>query len=141
MMITGIRSRPLSNSGTILVVDDVEVVRTFTAMVLKNQGYTVLEADRGFEALRIFSEQKDRIDLVLTDIRMPEMNGLELARQLTRYRPDIKVLFMSGYPSTDNVNFTLPEGQELVEPREDFLQKPFTPERLTRKVHETLKIK
>jgi len=60
---------------------------------------------------------------------------------LTRYRPDIKVLFMSGYPSTDNVNFTLPEGQELVEPREDFLQKPFTPERLTRKVHETLKIK
>ncbi len=141
MMITGIRSRPLSNSGTILVVDDVEVVRTFTAMVLKSQGYTVLEADRGFEALRIFSEQKDRIDLVLTDIRMPEMNGLELARQLTRYRPDIKVLFMSGYPSTDNVNFTLPEGQELVEPREDFLQKPFTPERLTRKVHETLKIK
>ena len=131
----------MSNSGTILVVDDVEVVRTFTAMVLKSQGYTVLEADRGFEALRIFSEKKDRIDLVLTDIRMPEMNGLELARQLTRHRPDIKVLFMSGYPSTDNVNFTLPEGQELVEPREDFLQKPFTPERLTRKVHETLKIK
>ena len=140
-MITGVRSRPLSNSGTILVVDDVEVVRTFTAMVLKNQGYTVLEADRGLEALRIFSEQKDRIDLVLTDFRMPEMNGLELTRQLTRHRPDIKVLFMSGYPSTDNVNFTLPEGQELVEPREDFLQKPFTPERLTRKVHETLKIK
>src|SRR5438094_3448857 len=83
-----IRSRPLSNSGTILVVDDVEVVRTFTAMVLKSQCYTVLEADRGFEALRIFSEQKDRIDLVLTDIRMPEMNGLELARQLTRHRPD-----------------------------------------------------
>jgi len=126
------RPAPDRGSETILVVEDEESLRTLVRTVLRANGYLVLEASRGEEALQICKHQDGIIHLMLTDMVMPQMSGRELATRVARVRPETKVLFMSGY--TDNAvvhQGGLDEGTP-------FIQKPFTPDTLTRKVREVL---
>jgi two-component system cell cycle sensor histidine kinase/response regulator CckA len=118
-------------SETILLVEDEESVRVFANKALEKQGYSVLEARHGRDALIRLAEHEGPIDLVITDIVMPEMGGNELARQLATERPGLPVLFMSGYTDGEIAERGLgPDGA--------FLQKPFTSDVLARKVREVL---
>ncbi|MBT9538045.1 MAG: response regulator, partial [Nitrospirae bacterium] len=84
---------------TILLAEDEETVRKLTKIVLEEFGYTVIEASDGQEAVSKFMENKDRIDLFLSDIVMPGMNGREAYERIKKIKPKLKVLFASGYPS------------------------------------------
>jgi PAS domain S-box-containing protein len=106
---------------TVLVVEDEYTVRSMISLVLKDNGYTILEASNGTEALSIFHQHKDQINLLLTDAIMPGMNGRELAEQITATNPTIKVLYASGY--TDDI--IVHHG--ILEEGINFLQKPFAP--------------
>jgi two-component system cell cycle sensor histidine kinase/response regulator CckA len=117
---------------TLLLVEDEEAVRTLVRNVLRKKGYRVLEASQGEEALEFSELYRGRIDLLVTDVVMPQMNGRELARRLVKSRPEIKVLYISGY--ADNTVWS--EGG--LDSSGAFLQKPFSPEALARKVREVL---
>jgi len=118
---------------TVLVVDDEEMVRIIMVQVLQDNGYTVLEASDGLEALRIAKEHTGRIDLLLTDVKMPGMNGLELAARLLSNRPEMTVLYVSGHADSTR-QIQLQEGQFIIEPGANFLHKPFSPDGLLQKV-------
>jgi nitrogen-specific signal transduction histidine kinase len=118
--------------GTVLLVEDEDMVRTLSRQILQEQGYTVLEARHGKEAMQLSERDMDSVRLTVTDVVMPEMDGRDLAKRLLHRRPDMKVLYVSGY--TDNA--VIRNG--LLEPGAAFLEKPFTPERLAHKVHEVL---
>jgi len=120
-------------SETILLVEDEPSLRSLAAEILRNQGYEVIEASGGDEALRL-SEQgaTSKIDLLLTDVIMPGMGGEVLAERLKAARPGIKVLFVSGHPDDAIAR------DGVIEPEVAFLQKPFTPVALARKVREVL---
>jgi PAS domain S-box-containing protein len=122
----------LRGSETVLLVEDDEMVRALAQAILERYGYHVLPARNVHDALRFAQEGPAQIRLLLTDTIMPGMNGPELAKQVQSIRPEIKVLFMSGY--TDKVIACTAS----FEPGTAFLQKPFTPQTLTRKVHEVL---
>ncbi|MCE5243135.1 MAG: PAS domain S-box protein [Syntrophobacteraceae bacterium] len=117
-----------SGSGTILVVEDEEMIREMTALILKRQGYTIRKASNPKEALEMCKNGELRVDLLLTDVIMPGMSGKELADRLLQMRPDIKVLFMSGYTSNVVVN------RGVLEDGLNFLPKPFSIADLCRKV-------
>jgi PAS domain S-box-containing protein len=119
-------------TGTVLLVEDEDKVRAITSRILQSKGYTVLEARHGGEALDLFDQTAEDINLVVTDVIMPQMNGPELVQRLLQQRPSLKVLFLSGY--TDSAVFR----HGLLDPGKAFLQKPFTPGALTRKVHEVM---
>ena len=120
-------------SETVLLVEDEPMVRSLAAEVLRQHGYTVLEASNGFEALAIAdTSSHPDIDLVLTDIVMPLMGGPVLASQLREMRPGTKILYTSGYPDDTIAN------QGLLDPSPHFMEKPFTPSVLARKVREAL---
>jgi CheY-like chemotaxis protein len=119
-------------SETILVVDDEPLVRDSLGRMLNRLGYTVLLAADGDEALRVASGHLDEVALVITDVLMPGMNGLELARELDRLSPGFKVLFVSGY--TDGV---LAE-RGILRERVEFLQKPLALSVLAGRVREVL---
>jgi two-component system cell cycle sensor histidine kinase/response regulator CckA len=117
---------------TILVVEDEETVRKLAIRILKKQGYRVVEASEGGNALLLGEEFKDPIHLILTDIVMPKMSGCQLVERLKEIHPEMKVLYMSGY--TDNA--VLHHG--VLEKGTNFIQKPFTVDGLTRKVRKVL---
>ena len=119
------------SSRIILLVEDEEPVRLFAKAALEEQGYRVLEAGHGWEALTRLSEFDGAINLVITDVMMPEMGGSELARRLAVERPGLPILFLSGY--TDD-EMTL----RGLGPPSAFVQKPSTPDVLTRRVRELL---
>jgi PAS domain S-box-containing protein len=119
-------------AGTVLLVEDEDGVRRLTREILQSNGYTVLEARHAGEALQLYERYGDPVQLVVTDMVMPGMNGHELAQQLLKKRPGLKVLFLSGY--TDSV--MLRNG--LLDLGNAFLQKPFTPKALATKVRELL---
>ena len=121
-----------SSSETILLVEDEEMIRKLTREVLKAQGYTVLEACDGTEALSICDQQDRTIDLMLTDMVMPRISGAELARRALSIRPEMKVVCMSGYTDASVLD------HEDFDPTIPFLQKPFTPGALAQKVREVL---
>jgi CheY-like chemotaxis protein len=104
----------------ILLVDDALAVRGLARRVLEGEGYIVLEASTAEEALALANEPGRDVDLLLTDYRLPEMRGPELARRLTEQRPDLITVYMSGYGEEAL------EGEELV-PGSTFIQKPFSP--------------
>ncbi len=118
--------------GIVLVVEDDEQLRRLTHRALAAQGYTVLEADRGSTALDLARRHKGAIDLLLTDVIMPDTNGRKLADTLRAARPGLRVLYMSGYPDGAIVN------HGLLEPGVAYLAKPFTTEAVVRKVREVL---
>lgn len=122
-----------SGTETVLLVEDESAVRRLAAHVLREQGYTVLEAPNGIEALRIVQEYSgQKIHLLLTDVVMPLMGGKELAEQLRARFPTMKVLFASGYSDEAIV------GQEVLSSNTAFTQKPFSPVRLANDVREVL---
>jgi two-component system cell cycle sensor histidine kinase/response regulator CckA len=122
----------LHGSETVLLVEDEQSVRTLSRSILEGYGYTVLEAASGKEGLEVARHYARPIDLVLTDVVMPEMGGSDMASRLEALRPGVRVLYMSGY--TDDAVFR----HGLLEKGRVFLQKPFTPETLARKVREAL---
>jgi two-component system, cell cycle sensor histidine kinase and response regulator CckA len=127
----------VSNSATagdetILLVEDDEAVRAVAERALGRFGYRVLAASRGEEALRIAREHDGVIDLLLTDIMMPGMNGVEVAGSVSQARPGIRVFFMSGFADQDLVR------QGLLQPGTHFLQKPFTPQELASRIRKVL---
>jgi signal transduction histidine kinase len=119
-------------SETVLLVEDDEALRTLAREILSIQGYTVLDATSPGEALRLAEAHPGPIHILLTDVVMPQMNGRQVADHLLAARPDLKVLFMSGYTDAAIVQ------HGVLEPGTHFLQKPFTPDGLSRKVRETL---
>ncbi len=126
---------PARRAETVLVVEDEEIVRQLVCTVLSDHGYDVICASNGVEALRLSEEHDGRITLMITDVVMPHLGGLELARRLSVLRPETKVLYVSGY-SEDDMN-----EQGILATDLEFLDKPFTPQALTRKVREVLQPK
>jgi CheY-like chemotaxis protein len=122
----------LMGDETVLLVEDEAAVRQMAARVLRQLGYTVLEATDGVDALRMVGEYSVPIDLLLTDVVMPQLGGAALVERLRETHTRLKVLFMSGY--TDHTIIR----HSLLEPGVAFLQKPFTPELLARKVRAVL---
>jgi CheY-like chemotaxis protein len=122
----------LRGSETVLLVEDEAAVRNLTRRVLEGYGYTMLTTENGYEALRVAQERQGPIHLLLTDVVMPKMGGRELAERLTPARPEMKVLYLSGYTDDAIVH------HGVLEPGIAFLQKPFTPQVLGRKVREVL---
>lgn len=123
--------RLIQGSETILLVDDEDGVRKLVSAVLTSNGYRVVEAIDGEAGLAAYERNPADIDLVLTDIVMPEMNGFELGQRLAERNANLKVLYMSGY--RDN-----PIGHENGAPARLFLHKPFTPDVLLMKIREVL---
>jgi len=117
---------------TILVVEDEEVVRELACRGLREKGYSVLEAQNGAKALELLADRSRPIDLVLSDVVMPELGGRDLGHELARREPDLPILYMSGYTGDDVVQ------RGLLDPEAPFQQKPFSPEGLARKVREML---
>jgi two-component system, cell cycle sensor histidine kinase and response regulator CckA len=124
--------RSLEGTETILLVEDHEIVRTLAREFLQSYGYEVLEAANCDVALPIAERHQKTIDLLLTDVVMPGMSGRSLSDRLATLRPEIKVLFMSGYTDDAIVHHGVLEGGTA------FIQKPFAPEDLVRKVRDVL---
>ena len=122
----------LTGSATILLVEDEEAVRAFAARALASRGYKVYEAASGIEALEVMEEAGGKIDLVVSDVVMPELDGPSLLRELRKTRPDLKIIFISGY-AEEAFKKNLPEGEDF-----HFLPKPFSLKQLAIAVKETL---
>ena len=117
-------SPPVANIGgneTILLVEDDDALRSATRRILRGRGYTILEARHGGEALLLCERYAGDIQLLLTDVVMPQMSGRELCQKLRQMRPEMKVLFMSGFADATSGE------RDLIEPGEVFLSKPFSP--------------
>ena len=117
---------------TILIVEDEEEVRLFAREVLERAGYMVLEATDGGDAIRISGRHIGAIDMLLTDVVMPQMSGRDLAAAIGIARPETKILFMSGYTDDAIVR------HGVLEAGSQFIEKPFSPQALTVKVREVL---
>jgi two-component system cell cycle sensor histidine kinase/response regulator CckA len=119
----------LSGNATILMIDDEDLLLTMGEMILTSFGYKVLTANNGLKGLEIFKEKSSEIDLVITDLVMPQMSGRELIEHLRRHSPDVKVICASGFvrpPSTEE--------------QQNYLQKPFASQDLLRKVKQVLSV-
>ncbi|HET9454148.1 MAG TPA: response regulator, partial [Gemmatimonadaceae bacterium] len=125
-------SAPATSRGTILLVEDEAAVREAAKRMLRKYGFTVIEAKNGQDALMQWDREQSAVDVVLTDVVMPSMGGAELARELRRRRPNLKVVFMSGYTQG-----TL-ELSSLDESASRFLPKPFTTDQLIGTLRELL---
>ena len=119
-------------SGTILLVEDSDAVRDVVAKMLENGGLTVLQASGGEEALALARRGDAAIDLLLTDIVMPEMSGVELADRLERERPDVRILFMTAYAEEVVVS------KGILGKHRECIGKPFGQEEITKKVRKIL---
>jgi two-component system cell cycle sensor histidine kinase/response regulator CckA len=121
-----------AGTETLLVVEDEPALRRLISASLERRGYTVLAAEDGTEAVRILENNPAKIDLVVSDIMMPKMNGLELRKKAILLRPDMRFLFISGY-AEDTI------GRTAHLPRDaGYLEKPFLPIELARKVRAQL---
>lgn len=122
----------LKGTETILLVEDDEMLRAITLEILKKCGYQILESLTVTDAIRIAEQYTNPIQLLVTDVVMPDMKGHELAKHLSRSHPEMKVLFTSGY--TDNVIVCY----GILEEGVPFLQKPYSAESMVSKVREVL---
>ena len=120
-------------SELIFLVEDEKSVRNLAAHILREKGYNVLEASNGYEALKMVQTQTgQQIDLLITDVVMPQLGGSDLAEWFKANRPDTKILFMSGYTDSVTVRHGLSQQDSVI------LLKPFTPNSLSRIVREVL---
>jgi two-component system cell cycle sensor histidine kinase/response regulator CckA len=124
-------SADLTGHGTILLVEDEEGLRALNARGLASRGYTVLEASNGVEAIEVLDKQGS-VDLVVSDVVMPEMDGPTLLKELRRRDPDVKIIFVSGY-AEEAFSKNLPSQEQYA-----FLAKPFTLKQLVAEVKKTL---
>ena len=122
----------LTGHGTVLLVEDEEAVRAFAARALVSRGYTVLEAGSGVEALEMMAQHEGAVDLVVSDVVMPEMDGPTLLSELRKQRSNVSVIFVSGY-AEEAFRKNLPAGEQF-----KFLPKPFTLKQLVAAVKETI---
>ena len=129
---TAQRELPQGGSETLLLVEDEDTVRASVRRLLEWHGYRVIEAGNGSEALRIYQDNPEAIDLVLTDLAMPEMGGHELVQQLRVQNPALRVVFMSGYAETTIAN------NGAMPPATGFVEKPFTVDALMHQLREVL---
>ena len=120
------------SKGTLLFVEDEESLRVVVGDFLSELGYRVLSATNGRDAMAVSSSYEGKIDLLLTDIVMPQMSGPELVRKLRSFRPAIKVMYISGYSENILASF------EVFESGTSLLQKPFTIKVLAAKLEEAL---
>jgi CheY-like chemotaxis protein len=127
-----VRSDNLIGSETVLLVEDEEAVRDMAQEILKSNGYKVLRAGDGNEAIKVSEQFEGAIDLMVTDVVMPHLGGRELAEKLSVTRPGMRVLYMSGYTDDAIVHHGVLDG------RAAFLEKPFTPDVLALKIREVL---
>ena len=126
------RPRDLTGTGRVLLVEDEDSVRNFAVRALRRQGYEVLEATTGAEALEVVDREQGRIDLVVSDVVMPEMDGPTMLNELRKTNPELRVIFVSGYPD-DRFKQSLDPAQQFA-----FLPKPFTLPQLAAKVKEEI---
>ncbi len=124
--------RDLTGAGTLLLVEDEDAVRAFSARALRNKGYNVLEANSGETALEILEGEGEPIDLLVTDVVMPRLDGPSLVKEVRQSRPELKVIFISGYAED---SFRKRVGEET---GIHFLPKPFSLKQLAGKVKEVL---
>jgi two-component system, cell cycle sensor histidine kinase and response regulator CckA len=122
----------MTGQGTILLVEDEDPVRAVNARALTARGYTVLQAASGVEALQVIEERGSPVDLVVSDVVMPEMDGPTLLRELRKRHPDLKVVFVSGY-AEDAFKKNLPDGEDF-----NFLPKPFSLKQLVEAVKQAM---
>ncbi len=122
----------LTGQGTILLVEDEEGLRALNARGLASRGYTVIQAGNGVEALEEFERQGGQVDLVVSDVVMPEMDGPTLMKELKKRNPDIRIIFVSGY-AEDAFEKGMPDSYQF-----EFLPKPFTLKQLVSKVKEAM---
>jgi len=125
-------TRDLTGTGRVLLVEDEDSVRNFAARALSRQGYEVLEAGTGVEAMEVMEREKGKVDIVVSDVIMPEMDGPTLLKELRKTNPGLKFIFVSGYPD-DAFKRSLDENEAYA-----FLPKPFTLPQLAAKVKEEL---
>jgi two-component system cell cycle sensor histidine kinase/response regulator CckA len=127
------KPRPdLTGHGTILLVEDEEGLRSLNARGLRSRGYSVIEASNGIEAMEALEEKNGAIDLVVSDVVMPEMDGPTLLKEMRARNPNLKIIFVSGY-AEDAFEKSLPENEQFA-----FLPKPFTLTQLVAAVKETM---
>jgi CheY-like chemotaxis protein len=131
-MTSGTRTAVPEGKEVILIVEDEKDVRDFVRDLLEANNYLVLLAQDGNEALSLCESHKDRIDLLVSDVVMPNLGGPELVEKLRPLHPETKLLFMSGYTDRAIVR------DGVLESGMDFIHKPFTPQSLARKVREVL---
>jgi two-component system cell cycle sensor histidine kinase/response regulator CckA len=132
---TSAESKPkadLTGQGTILLVEDEEGLRSLNARGLRSRGYSVIEASNGVEALEALEAKNGAVDLVVSDVVMPEMDGPTLLREMRMRNPDLKIIFVSGY-AEEAFDKSLPENEQFA-----FLPKPFALSALVAKVKETM---
>jgi two-component system cell cycle sensor histidine kinase/response regulator CckA len=122
----------LTGQGTILLVEDEEGLRSLNARGLRSRGYSVIEASNGVEALEALEQKDGAVDLVVSDVVMPEMDGPTLLKSMRSRNPDLKIIFVSGY-AEDAFEKSLPKNQQFA-----FLPKPFTLSQLVAAVKETM---
>jgi two-component system cell cycle sensor histidine kinase/response regulator CckA len=125
-------SGDLTGAGTVLLVEDEDPVRIFSARALRNKGYNVLEADCGEAALQVMKEKGDEIDLIITDVVMPGINGPTMVEEIMRSYKDINVIFISGYAEDA---FVKTYGSER---KFNFLPKPYTLKQLAQKAKDVM---
>jgi two-component system, cell cycle sensor histidine kinase and response regulator CckA len=125
-------SDDLTGSETILIVEDEDALRNLARRILELQGYKILDAENGIEALKVSEEYEGQIHLMLTDVVMPKMGGRELKERLHPVRPEMKVVYMSGYPDEAIVH------HGVLKPGIEFLHKPLRSESFKRKIREVL---
>jgi len=125
-------ARPLGGHETILLCEDDEAVRRFTSAALSSAGYTVLSAESPTVALQLSATHAGPVHLLATDWTLPEINGRQLAEQLRAARPELRVLYLSGYTAQ------IMDHQGRLEPGADLLEKPFSAPTLLRRVRDTL---
>jgi len=126
------RTQDLTGTGRVLLVEDEDVVRSFATRALKRQGYEVLEASSGVEALEVLAANDWQVDIVVSDVVMPEMDGPTLLKELRKHKPALKVIFVSGYPH-EAFETSLDRGEQFA-----FLPKPFSLPQLAAKVKQEL---
>jgi CheY-like chemotaxis protein len=122
----------LRGTETILLVEDEEIVRNLTRQILEDCGYSVIEARNGLEALELCSNGDCEIDLLVTDVVMPQMGGHELVEKLKRKKSNLRVLITSGYTDDEVVR------RDVIESGTNFIQKPFMPKDLANKIREII---